>query len=102
MPGVPDKLSQPGGILSASRASNPLFADWNHVYLWYCTSDSHLGAHLAAVAGPGRARKEVLGKSWDLSPSPLSFPALGHVLLAVEPHTFDNGEEGSHECGVIS
>ena len=44
MRGVPDILAQPAGILSASPAANPLFADWNHAYLWYCTSDSHLGA----------------------------------------------------------
>lgn len=43
MPGIPDIIAQPFGILSATHADNPLFADWNHVYLWYCTSDSHLG-----------------------------------------------------------
>ena len=43
MPGIPDIIAQPLGILSAARADNPHFADWNHVCLWYCTSDSHLG-----------------------------------------------------------
>ena len=31
------------GILSTDAVLNPYFADANHVYLWYCSSDSHLG-----------------------------------------------------------
>lgn len=42
--GIPNILAQPGGILSTDGSKNPAFADWNHVYIWYCTSDSSLGA----------------------------------------------------------
>ena len=31
------------GILSTNSSINPLFYNANHVYLWYCSSDSHLG-----------------------------------------------------------
>lgn len=42
-PGIPDNLAQPGGILSTDADQSPIFATWNHVYVWYCTSDSSLG-----------------------------------------------------------
>jgi hypothetical protein len=32
-----------GGILSSDCDLNPDFCGANHVYQWYCTSDSHLG-----------------------------------------------------------
>ena len=43
---VPDILAQPGGILSDRQDENPVFWDYNHVFVWYCSSDSHLGAQL--------------------------------------------------------
>ena len=44
MASVPDTLAQPSGILSDREAENPVFWDYNHVFVWYCSSDSHLGA----------------------------------------------------------
>lgn len=41
--GVPDVVLPLNGILSANPVENPFWAGWNHVYIWYCTSDSHLG-----------------------------------------------------------
>ena len=41
--GIPEILTQPRGILSDDPLQNPNFHDWTHVYLWYCSSDSHLG-----------------------------------------------------------
>ncbi len=41
---VPDGLAQPRGVLSDREAENPVFWDYNHVFVWYCSSDSHLGA----------------------------------------------------------
>jgi len=32
-----------GGILSSDQSINPYFYNANHVYIWYCSSDSHLG-----------------------------------------------------------
>jgi len=31
------------GILASTPSLNPNFYNWNHVYVWYCSSDSHLG-----------------------------------------------------------
>lgn len=31
------------GILSSNKSENPIFYNANQVYLWYCSSDSHLG-----------------------------------------------------------
>ena len=44
MPGVPGLLARPRGILSDREEDNPVFWDANHVFVWYCSSDSHLGA----------------------------------------------------------
>ena len=41
---VPDVLAQPRGVLSDQPDENPVFWDYNHVFVWYCSSDSHLGA----------------------------------------------------------
>lgn len=43
VPGIPDILTQPAGILSTDPRQNRFFHDWTHVYVWYCSSDSHLG-----------------------------------------------------------
>lgn len=40
--GDPDTIST-GQILSDQQEDNPLFYDWNQVYLRYCTSDSFCG-----------------------------------------------------------
>ena len=48
--GVPDIVLQPRGILSEDPEENPYFSTWSHVYVWYCSSDSHLGE--AAAGGP--------------------------------------------------
>jgi Pectinacetylesterase len=42
--GIPDAVVQPRGIHSADPARNYAFHNWNHVYAYYCTSDSFLGA----------------------------------------------------------
>ena len=44
MEGIPDVVVQPLGIHSADPARNYAFHNWNHVYAYYCTSDSFLGA----------------------------------------------------------
>ena len=44
---------QTHGILSDDPAANPTFHDWNHVAIWYCSSDSHLGD---APPGPAALR----------------------------------------------
>lgn len=44
--GIPDIVAQPRGIHSADPARNYVFHNWNHVYVYYCTSDSSLGASL--------------------------------------------------------
>ena len=44
---VPDILAQPRGILSDREGENPVFWDYHHVFVWYCSSDSHLGALLS-------------------------------------------------------
>ena len=40
---VPDVYLQTHGITSTDPAQNPSFHGWNHVHVWYCSSDSHLG-----------------------------------------------------------
>lgn len=47
--GLPQILTNTSGILSPHAEENPAFADWTHVYLWYCTSDSGLGEILLCV-----------------------------------------------------
>ncbi|CAL8465970.1 g5506 [Coccomyxa elongata] len=42
-PGLPDVVLQSHGITSVEADLNPSFASWNHVHVWYCSSDSHLG-----------------------------------------------------------
>ncbi|EIE18482.1 hypothetical protein COCSUDRAFT_60148 [Coccomyxa subellipsoidea C-169] len=37
------RVSQSHGITSTDAAQNPDFSSWNHVHVWYCSSDSHLG-----------------------------------------------------------
>jgi len=37
-----------GGILSSDPKINPYFYDANQVYIWYCSSDSHLGNNAAS------------------------------------------------------
>lgn len=69
-PGVPDIVAQPSGVLSNDPAANPSFHDWNHVYLWYCSSDSFLGdAAWGAIppAGGDDPPEGVLGKplKWE-------------------------------------
>ena len=57
-PGIPDALASPGGILSTDQTLNPTFSTWNHVYVWYCTSDSSLGENLLACrCRRGRERR---------------------------------------------
>ncbi|KAK9839253.1 hypothetical protein WJX81_004396 [Elliptochloris bilobata] len=51
--GVPDVVLQSHGILSEDPAANPYFHSWNHVSVWYCSSDSHLGD--APAEGEGLA-----------------------------------------------
>eukprot|EP01088_Endostelium_zonatum_P016587 TRINITY_DN4548_c0_g1_i1.p1 TRINITY_DN4548_c0_g1~~TRINITY_DN4548_c0_g1_i1.p1 ORF type:complete len:393 (+),score=41.73 TRINITY_DN4548_c0_g1_i1:13-1191(+) len=41
------------GILSSNPTLNPYFHDSNHVYIWYCTSDSHLGNQTASTTTGG-------------------------------------------------
>jgi len=36
------------GILSSDPVQNPHFYDANHVWMWYCSSDSHIGNRTAA------------------------------------------------------
>lgn len=61
-------VAQTHGILSEDAAANPYFHDWNHVFVWYCSSDSHLGD-----APPGAAPWcqlpvcKVSCKSWHLA-----------------------------------
>ncbi|KAK9902182.1 hypothetical protein WJX75_007070 [Coccomyxa subellipsoidea] len=43
VPGLPDVVLQSHGITSWDPAQNPHFNSWNHVHVWYCSSDSHLG-----------------------------------------------------------
>ena len=49
---------QSHGILSDDPAENPYFSSWNHVAIWYCSSDSHLGD---APAGASSANASVNG-----------------------------------------
>lgn len=44
--GIPDAVVQPLGIHSADPARNYAFHNWNHVYVYYCTSDSSLGTRV--------------------------------------------------------
>ena len=48
---------QSHGILSDDPAENPYFSSWNHVAVWYCSSDSHLGD---APAGASSANALVI------------------------------------------
>lgn len=49
VPGIPDIVAQPLGIHSADARLNYEFHNWNHVYLFYCTSDSSLGDFPASL-----------------------------------------------------
>eukprot|EP00884_Botryococcus_braunii_P020346 jgi/Botrbrau1/6996/Bobra.0165s0026.1 len=62
--GIPDVVLRPDGILSRDPERNPLFFTWSHVYIWYCSSDSHLGDAPAGLpeTGPWQFRgKRIVG-----------------------------------------
>lgn len=56
--GLPDIVLQSHGVTSVDADKNPSFASWNHVHVWYCSSDSHLGD-----AFPGR-KNEFAGRQF--------------------------------------
>ena len=39
-----------GGVQSVNATQNPAFASYNHAFVWYCSSDCHLGAGPGLVA----------------------------------------------------
>ena len=39
-----------GGVQSVNATQNPGFAGANHIFVWYCSSDCHMGAVRSAVA----------------------------------------------------
>ncbi len=64
---IPSQIAG-NGIFLDDPAINPEFADWNHVLLYYCSSDSHAGqASAQTITGSDELAVPPAATSYDIS-----------------------------------
>eukprot|EP00026_Physarum_polycephalum_P010167 Phypoly_transcript_10319.p1 GENE.Phypoly_transcript_10319~~Phypoly_transcript_10319.p1 ORF type:complete len:378 (+),score=53.45 Phypoly_transcript_10319:114-1247(+) len=69
------------GILSSTPSLNPYFYNWNHVYVWYCSSDSHLGNVSKSINGWAFNGKNIIHAVMQTIIKEMNLAAATDVLL---------------------